>query len=118
MKRRRARRRPAGQDTSLIRSWTIQRAEAVGIVAGLAALMLWSAFAHWPRMLEYPFAAALAITAFCGLSILWITARDMSSGPKRGKMLRAIRVLDIAIGIALAIPSLYALRLLAREWSL
>lgn len=102
----------------MLKAWTIQRAEAVGIGAGLLSAFLWAAFASWPQALEIPFAAALALTAFCGLSVLWITARDMSSGPTRGKMLRAIRVVDIAIGIALTVPPLYALRMLAVEWGL
>ena len=115
---RRRRRAQGGGAGPALKSWTIQRAEAAGIMAGLIALLFWSAFASWPQALEIPFALALGATAFCGLSILWITARDMAAGPKRGKMLRAIRVLDVAIGVALALPSLYALRLLAREWGL
>lgn len=102
----------------MLQAWTIQRAEAVGIAAGLASAMLWAGFANWPQALEMPFAAGLALTAFCGLSILFITARDVATGPKRGKMLRAIRVVDVAIGIALTVPSLYALRLLAVEWGI
>ena len=118
MSKKARRRESESQSLPALNSWTLQRAEAAGIIAGLIALLLWSAFAHWPQALEIPFAVALAATAFCGLSALWITARDMSAGPKRGKMLRAIRVLDIAIGVALTVPSLYALRLLAREWGL
>lgn len=98
--------------------WTLQRAEAVGIAAGIVSALLWAAFASWPETLEIPFAAALAVTAFCGISILWITAHDVAHGPTRGKMLRAIRVVDVAIGLMLTVPPLYALRMLAVEWGL
>lgn len=102
----------------MLKAWTIQRAEAFGIPAGVLSAALWAAFPTWPEALEIPFAVALAVTAFCGVSILWITARDVVHGPTRGKMLRAIRVVDVAIGIVLTVPPLYALRMLAVGWGL
>ena len=103
---------------SILDSWTISRATGTGVVSALAALILWLAFPAWPKALLYPFAAALALTVVCGLSILWITVRDVTAGPKRGKMLRAIRGFDVAAGILLAAPALYALRSLAPELGL
>ena len=61
----------------------------------------------------WPFAGALALAAFCGLSILLITILDMLIH-KRGESLRPVRAFDIAIGIALAVPSLIQLSAL---WS-
>lgn len=60
------------------------------------------------------FAAALAVAAFCGLSILLITLVDMLFH-KRGESLRPIRAFDIAIGIALAVPSLVQLSALTDQ---
>jgi len=62
----------------------------------------------------WPFAAALAIAAFCGLSILMITIFDMLFH-KRGESLRPVRAFDIAIGVALAVPSLIQLSALADQ---
>ncbi len=56
----------------------------------------------------WPFAATLAVAALCGLSILLITILDMLFH-KRGESLRPVRAFDIAIGIALAVPSLIQL---------
>ena len=64
----------------------------------------------------WPFAAALAIAAFCGLSILLITIFDMLFH-KRGESLRPVRAFDIAIGVVLAVPSLIQLSaLLGQLW--
>ncbi len=64
----------------------------------------------------WAFAAALAVAAFCGLSILLITVFDMVFH-KRGRSLRPVRAFDIAIGIALAVPSLIQLSaLLDQLW--
>jgi hypothetical protein len=93
--------------------WTIGRATSVGVVAALVSLLLWLAFGAWPATLLMPFVAALLLAAFCGLSILWITVRDMVKGPRRGKMMRAVRGFDIALGLALAVPAIYALSWLA-----
>jgi hypothetical protein len=60
------------------------------------------------------FAAALAIAAFCGLSILSITILDMLVH-KRAESLRPVRAFDIAIGVALAVPSLVQLSALSDQ---
>ena len=62
----------------------------------------------------WPFAAALAVAAFCGLSVLLITMVDMFFH-KRGESLRPVRAFDIAIGIALAVPSLVQLSALSDQ---
>ena len=64
----------------------------------------------------WPFSATLAVAAFCGLSILLITILDMLFR-KRGESLRPVRAFDIAIGIALAVPSLVQLSALADQLS-
>ena len=91
----------------MLKRWTIQRAEGIGVPAGLAALLLWPAYAAWESVLPL-FAAALAISAFCGLSILVITAFDLAVR-RRGRSLRPVRGFDIALGLLLAAPSLLLL---------
>ena len=59
---------------------------------------------------EDPYAGLLVLTAFCGASVLWITAFDMRSRGTSGRM-RPIRGFDFAVGLGLLLPSLYALRL-------
>jgi drug/metabolite transporter (DMT)-like permease len=88
--------------------WTIGRAIGIGVSAGLAALVLWPLYAAYQERVVWPFAAALAVAALCGLSILLITGVDMLFH-KRGKSLRPVRAFDIVIGIALAVPSLIQL---------
>lgn len=94
----------------MLRAWTIARASAIGIVAGLAAFVGAAVIGAWPDGLLYPYAALLFLTAFCGASILWITARDMRI---RGtsQLMRPIRGFDLAIGFVLLLPAIYAIRL-------
>jgi hypothetical protein len=101
--RARRRRQPAG----LLGNWTIQRATGVGVVSGLAAILM-AGLIDTSGDLVYPYALLLALTALCGASVLWITATDMRSRGTTGRM-RAIRWFDAALGIALLLPSLYAL---------
>ena len=88
--------------------WTIQRATAAGITAGLAALLLSAAFGSWAEALLYPYAALLALAFFSGASILWITFIDMRAR-QRGVQVRPIRAFDVVAGIVIAAPSAYAL---------
>lgn len=90
--------------------WTISRASGVGILCGIAAVLIAGIFSTLPDGLLYPYAALLAVTALCGASILWITAFDMRSRGTSGRM-RPIRGFDAALGLALLAPSLYALSL-------
>ena len=112
MSRRRARRRPAAHSAApaLLSGWTIQRATGVGIVCGLAAILIAGIFSLSRDGLLYPYAGLLAATALCGASILWITAFDMRARGTSGRM-RPIRGFDAAVGLGLLLPSLYALSL-------
>jgi hypothetical protein len=90
----------------LLRSWTISRATGAGIVAGAIALLLWPLHSFFQGPLDLPFAAALAATSFCGLSILAITALDLKFRRGRGWLLRPVRTFDIVVGLAMATPGL------------
>ncbi len=92
----------------MLKRWTISRASGAGTIAGLASLALWPAYDNFAAM-RLPFLAALAVTAFCGLSILWITASDISIHSRRGARLRALRSFDLALALLLAGPSLLTL---------
>jgi hypothetical protein len=78
----------------------------LGIIAGVAAVLMVS-FRDPRDGGLYPYAALLALTAFCGASVLWITAFDMRERGTSGRM-KPVRVFDIAIGLALLVPALYA----------
>lgn len=93
--------------------WTLQRATGAGIVTGLAALLLSAALDRLPDNARYYYGALLAVTVFCGASVLWITAFDMRTRGTSGRM-RPIRVFDIALGAMLLLPAGYALW---RIWS-
>ena len=85
--------------------WTISRASIAGILFGLAALLMIGIRDPRDGGLHL-YAALLALTAFCGASILWITAFDMRDRGTSGRM-RPVRVFDIAVGLALLAPALY-----------
>lgn len=85
--------------------WTISRASIAGILFGIAALLMIGIRDPRDGGL-YFYATLLGLTAFCGVSILWITAFDMRDRGTSGRM-RPVRVFDIAIGLALLVPSLY-----------
>jgi hypothetical protein len=89
----------------MLKAWTIRRATALGIPAGLAALVLWPIHSSFEPRAFWPFVAALAVASFCGLSILLITGVDMVLH-RRGQSLRPVRAFDIVLGSALAVPSL------------
>lgn len=106
----RRRRRPLHhQPRGLLGRWTLQRASGVGAVSGLAAILIAGLFDTSGDLL-WPYALLLALTALCGASVLWITASDMRSRGTSGRM-RPIRGFDAALGLALLLPSLYALSL-------
>jgi hypothetical protein len=95
---------------SLLRGWTIQRATGIGVMTGFAAILIAGLFNPRSETLLYVYAALLAVTALCGASVLWITAFDMRDRGTSGRM-RPIRGFDVAVGLALLAPSLYALSL-------
>jgi len=90
--------------------WTIQRASAVGIGCGILALLVVGLFGEEVRWLFDAYALLLALTVFCGASVLWITAFDMR---RRGTshLMRPIRGFDVAVGIVLLGLGAYGLRL-------
>ncbi|HEY1146772.1 MAG TPA: hypothetical protein VGE84_10580 [Allosphingosinicella sp.] len=69
----------------------------------LAAAVLWPLHASILAT-EIYYEAALGLAAFCGVSILWITAMDVLRHRRRGHRLHAIRIFDIAIALALILP--------------
>ena len=85
--------------------WTIGRATGVGAVAGLAGLILWPAYAALQGARLFSYAAALAVTAFCGGSILWITVVDLLFHRRRGERLIPLRIFDVALALLLVIPT-------------
>ena len=93
------------------RFWDIRRATGIGVVAGLAALILWPLYAAYQEPVLWPFLAALAVTAFCGLSLLILTLKDMVTRT-RGRLMQRIRIFDIILGLLLAVPSLVQLEAL------
>ena len=98
----------------LLGRWTIQRATVAGIALGLAALLLSAALGSWPGPLLYLYGALLVLTIACGLSLLLITAQDIRTRGRGGRM-RPIRAFDIIMGITLILPAGYALWLIWPE---
>src|ERR1700753_2897254 len=79
--------------------WTIQQAMAVGLIAGLAAVLLSNLQSRGPSWL-YLYASSRAIPSSCGLSILFITGVDVRArGQSRGGKLHAIRAVDLSMGL-------------------
>lgn len=91
------------------RYWSVPRATAFGAGAALAAMLLWMLMQQWPREMVVPYVVALILTAACGLYILIATYADSVRNPRRGVRIRPIRGFDIAAGLVLAVPSIWAL---------
>jgi hypothetical protein len=88
---------------------TIPHAIGTGIAAGAAAILLWIVYARTPSLVVIPYVLALAVTALCGAYILLVTWYDSYRNPRRGVRIRPIRGFDIASGLLLAVPALWAL---------
>lgn len=84
--------------------WNARRAAGPGFIAGCVAFFLWPAYASYPQIMFFPFVTALALTSFCGLSILALTAADFRNN-RRGRRVRPIRGFDVGLGLMLAVPS-------------
>ena len=84
--------------------WTLARASGTGAVAGLAAILLWPVGAEYGEPLFWLFGAASAVAGLSGLSILLITAVDMSRR-SRGAVMRRVRIFDVAFGSLLVFLS-------------
>jgi drug/metabolite transporter (DMT)-like permease len=96
----------------MLKWWTLGKATGVGAVAGVAALLLWPAYVVVQEPLLVPYVMALATAAFCGASILWITAADLLFHRRRGERLIPMRVFDVALALLLVIPSTRTLNVL------
>lgn len=92
-----------------LRSWTISRATQAGIISGLAALVLWPAFAIFHEPLRLPFAASLIILGSCGFSIIVITALDLKFHGPRGARVRNMRIFDVALALLMMAPGAWVL---------
>ncbi|MBS0502298.1 MAG: hypothetical protein JSS55_00560 [Proteobacteria bacterium] len=84
--------------------WSLRHATRAGFVAGLAALLLWPVYSVTQGPVGPLFMAALAVTAFCGVSILFITAVDLAT-VRRDRSILPARIFDLALGALLAIPA-------------
>ncbi|MDB5668751.1 MAG: hypothetical protein JWL74_1701 [Alphaproteobacteria bacterium] len=93
----------------MMRYASVPRVTAAGAVAALAALLLWVLYGRWPETFVLPYVAALVATAGCGSFILLATISDRVTNPRRGVRIRPIRGFDLAVGVLLAGPSLWAL---------
>jgi hypothetical protein len=100
------------QQSRMIRpaNWTANRLAGIGLIAGLVALFLWPLYGEWPQVIGWPFMAALAVAAACGIVLLWITMRDIQHRSGRGSRLKPIRAFDVILGLLLSVPSLVELR--------
>lgn len=88
--------------------WTLPHAIRFGLLAGLAALLLWPAHAISPDRLRTAFIAALGLTAICGGSILFMSLFDLLTVARDRRILPA-RVFDLLLGLGLTVPSVLAL---------
>lgn len=93
----------------MLASWTIQRATVVGIACGIGALIVSAFLGSLPDGTLYLYAGLLGFTIFCGASVLLITAHDIRTRGRGGRM-RPIRAFDVAAGLLLVLPAAYALR--------
>ena len=89
------------------KGWTIQRATGTGVTLGFAALVMRLFLGSAWELLRLPLLVLCLATAFCGLSILWITAVDRLRHGRRGERLIPVRTFDIAIALLMVLPSLW-----------
>ncbi|HST36711.1 MAG TPA: hypothetical protein VLK25_08800 [Allosphingosinicella sp.] len=101
-------RRPPPPPPGMLAGWTVQRATVTGVATGLSALLLSAIIGSLPEGTLYLYGGLLALTILCGVSILWITANDIRTRGRGGRM-RPIRAFDAAAGLLLILPAAYAL---------
>ena len=96
------------------KGWTIQRATGTGVTLGFSALLVRLFLGSAWDLLRLPLLLLCLATAFCGLSILWITAVDRLRHGRRGARLIPLRAFDIALALLLVLPSLWMVPALVR----
>ena len=96
--------------------WTVKRATGLGAVADFAAVVLRLFYPASPALVRLPLLVLCALAAFCGLSILWITAVDRLRHGRRGARLRPLRAFDMAMSALLLLPAVLIGPALAAEW--
>ena len=79
-----------------------------GVIAGLAALALWPAYALLQDSVRPWYLAALAVTALCGATILVAALIDLAT-VRRDRSVLPARLFDLGLGLLLAGPSTAAL---------
>jgi len=95
--------------------WTVKRATGFGVVLALSAIVLRLFYPASPELVRIPLLALCALAAFCGFSILWITAVDLLRHRRRGVRLRPLRAFDMAVAVLLVLPSLLLVPALLAE---
>lgn len=90
-------------------AWTAQRLIVAGVASGLMALFVSTLIGSLPEWTLYLYGGLLGLTILCGVSILWLTIKDIRTRGRGGRM-RPIRAFDIAAGLLLILPAGYALR--------
>lgn len=88
--------------------WTLKQATRVGLLAALAALLLWPLYTVLQEPVRGLFVAALAVMLFGGVSILFMTLVDLATVVRDRRILPA-RVFDLLLGLALTVPPALAL---------
>ena len=97
-------------------AWTVQRATGLGAVSALAAAVLRLFYPASPELVRLPLLGLCVLAAFCGFSILWITAVDRLRHGRRGERLRPLRAFDMAMAALLLLPAALIGPALMREW--
>lgn len=110
-------RRPPAPPPGPLAGLTTQRLIVAGIATGLSALLISTLVGSLPEGTLFLYAGLLAFTILCGISILWLTAKDIRTRGRGGRM-RPIRAFDIAAGLLLILPATYALRAIWSELGL
>jgi hypothetical protein len=96
-------------------TWTTNQLSGIGLVAGLAAILLWLFYAGWPQIVGWPFIATLSVAAACGITMLAMTLRDMKYRSGRGSRLKPLRTIDVILAFVLTVPSLIELSAILPE---
>ena len=73
-------------------------------------------YATSPALVRLPLVLLCLAAAFCGLSILWITAVDRYRHGRRGERLVPLRTFDVVLAALLLLPALLIGPALLAEW--